>query len=84
MTKERIAPVVDGHDGATSKRRFSVRLSPTGMSGVAFGVVAGGALAGPVGALVGAALGGVAGEALETAIPSKSDRAVRSGARSFF
>ena len=82
MVTRRIASVAHGHDETNGRRRFYLPLSPTGMSGVAFGVVAGGALGGPVGALVGAALGGVAGEALETAIPSKSGRAHRSRARS--
>lgn len=67
MTSPRI-----GEKGRGGRRRTFVSLSPTGLSGVAFGVVAGGALGGPVGALVGAALGGVAGEALEYAVPSKS------------
>lgn len=61
--------VIAGKDG---KRQVFRRLSPAGMSGVAFGVMAGGALGGPAGALVGAVLGGAAGEALEHAVPSKS------------
>ena len=52
------------------RRRTIVMLSPSGLSGVGFGIMAGGAVGGPAGALVGAVIGGVAGEALEHAVPS--------------
>ena len=47
------------------------RLSPSGMSGIALGTIAGAATGGPVGAVVGAIVGGAAGEALERVSPSK-------------
>lgn len=82
MAANQTARLPNRHDRATDKRGIFVRLSPTGLGGVAFGVVAGGARAGPVGALVGAALGGAAGEALEAAIPSRASKAVRNDTRS--
>jgi hypothetical protein len=68
------------HGKGSERRRVLLGLSPTGLGGVAFGVVAGGALAGPAGALIGAALGGAAGEALESAIPSRTNGTGQSGA----
>ena len=77
MTK-RTKPDANGHKDVkralndAPKLRYTRILSPSGMSGVALGTVAGAALAGPVGAVVGAALGGAAGEALERASSSES------------
>ena len=65
--------IEDGHEGDAPKQHGAFRiLSPSGMSGIALGTVAGAALAGPIGAVLGAALGGAAGEALERVSPSES------------